>query len=174
MKKIATHSAIALAMIASGSAMADEFKSTSGPYAGANLIFMDADWGFADASFSAISGRLGTSINENFSGEVRVALGLDDDKIGGVNVGLDSMIGGYLRAGIPVANNLFPYAVIGFTRTELDVDPGSSDSDTDLSYGIGVDLALDRNISLNIEYMEYYDDSDVDISGISIGIATKI
>ena len=41
-------------------------------------------------------------------------------------------------------------------------------------YGFGVDLSLDRNLSLNVEYMNYYDKDSDEISGFSIGIASKI
>ena len=183
MKKILTCSTLAVAVFAAGPVSAQPYKSTSGPYVGANALFLDATpEGGDDASLTGIGGRLGSHLNENFSGEVRVALGVGDDTISNgftdVDVELNSLIGGYLRVGAPIGNNFHPYAIVGFTRTELEFSAdgfgSDSGSETDISYGLGVDLDLDRNISLNVEYMNYYDDDDFEVSGFSIGIATKI
>lgn len=178
MKSIITPSVLALTLLATGSAMAAD------PYAGASMLFVDAtvDPIDEDASLMGFTGLLGSAINENISGEVRVTLGVDDDTVGeGIlrtKLELNSMIGAYLRAGIPMGPNFTPYAVLGFTRAELDASNPyfdiDTDSDTDVSYGIGMDLSLDRKLSLNVEYMNYYDKDDSEISGFSIGIASKI
>lgn len=183
MKKIVTCSTLCAAMMVSGLTMADQYRSASGPYVGASMLFVDAGINDdPDASLMGIGGRLGSSFNENFSAEVRVAVGVGDDSVGEgwqkYDVELSSLIGGYLRASVPVGQNFHPYGVLGFTRSELKVSHPwlgkETDNDTDISYGIGADIDLDRNISLNIEYMNYYDGDDVEIAGFSIGIATKI
>ncbi len=50
----------------------------------------------------------------------------------------------------------------------------SSDSDNDTSYGFGVDISLSEQASLNLEYMNYYEDSaagvSVDITAIAVGL----
>ena len=178
MKKLITCSTFALAFTAAGTALAAD------PYAGGSILFVDADFAEIndEASLSGVTGRLGTMINENIGGEVRVSLGIGDDSVDAygldVDVELNSLIGGYLRAGVPVAEGFYPYAVLGFTRSELEISNrylgSESDSETDISYGFGVDMSLDRNLSLNVEYMNYYDKDDVEISGFSIGIATKL
>lgn len=176
-------SSLILTAVSAGSVYAEPYKNTTGPYVGGSALFVDAKAeGSEDASLMAIGGRLGTQLNENFSGEVRVALGVGDDTvrygIAEYDVELNSMIGGYLRVGAPIGANFHPYAIVGFTRTELEYSQNflgdGSESDTDLSYGLGVDLDLDRNLSLNVEYMNYYDDDDIEVSGFSIGIASKI
>lgn len=174
MKKLVTHSTCVLALMAAGSAIAAD------PYVGGSALFVDAEFQefSEEASLTGITGRLGTMMNENIGGEVRVSLGVGDDSIfsGLVDVELNSMIGAYMRAGLPVGQNFFPYAVLGFTRTELEFSGFGSDSDseTDVSYGFGADMSLDRNLSLNVEYMNYYDKDGTEISGFSIGIASKI
>ncbi|RLU01863.1 porin family protein [Ketobacter sp.] len=178
MNKTVTHSAFALALLAAGSAMAAD------PYVGGSVLFVDAEFQdiSEEASLTGITGRLGSMMNDNIGGEVRVSLGVGDDSIGSgifdTDVELNSMIGGYLRAGAPVGSGFFPYAVLGFTRTELeysnDYFGSDSESETDVSWGFGADLSLDRKMSLNVEYMNYYDKDGVEISGFSIGIASKI
>lgn len=179
MKSTIIHSAFALTLLATGSAMAAD------PYAGGSILFLDAeetDVRGADASLTGITGRLGAMANDNIGGEVRISLGVGDDSIGSgaleTDVELNSMFGGYLRAGIPAGANFYPYAILGFTRVELEYSNpyfgSGSNSDTDISYGLGLDLSLDRNLSLNVEYMNYYDNDDSEISGFSIGIASKI
>ncbi|MEE2733229.1 MAG: porin family protein [Pseudomonadota bacterium] len=178
MNKTVTRSAFALALLAAGSAMAAD------PYVGGSVLFVDAEFQdiSEEASLTGITGRLGSMMNDNIGGEVRVSLGVGDDSVGSgifeTDVELNSMIGGYLRAGAPVGSGFFPYAVLGFTRTELeysnDYFGSDSESETDVSWGFGADLSLDRKMSLNVEYMNYYDKDGVEISGFSIGIASKI
>jgi len=178
MKSILTPSTLLLAMLASSTVLAAD------PYVGGGVLFVevsDSDIN-DDASLMGITGRLGSAVNENIAGEVRVTLGIGDDSIGSgifeTDVELNSMIGAYLKAGVPMGPSFYPYAVLGFTRTELEysnpVFGSDSDSDTDVSYGLGVDLSLDRKMSLNVEYMNYYDKDGTEISGFSIGIASKI
>ncbi len=177
MKKLIKHSTCALALIAAGSAVAAD------PYVGGSALFVDVDFDDVNqkASLTGVTGRLGSMVNDNIGGEVRVSLGVGDDSIfSGIletDVELNSMIGGYFRAGGPVGQNFFPYAVVGFTRAELEYSSNwnrDDDSNTDVSFGFGADVSLDRNLSLNVEYMNYYDKDDVEISGFSIGIASKI
>ncbi|MDY6920203.1 MAG: porin family protein [Pseudomonadota bacterium] len=178
MRSIITPSLLALTVMAAAPAQAAD------PYLGGSALFLDAEDSELDldASLTAVTGRLGSFFNDNMAGEVRVSLGVDGDTVGSgifkADVDLKSMIGGYLRLGAPVSDSLFPYAVVGFTRTELEVDfenfGSESDSETDISYGLGVDLSLDRNLRLNVEYMNYYDKDDTEITGFSIGIVSRI
>lgn len=53
----------------------------------------------------------------------------------------------------------------------MELEAGSrSDDESDFSYGAGVNVQLARNLSGNLEYMRYYDDRDVTIDGIGLGI----
>lgn len=183
MNKMLFISALAVAILGAGPVMGEPYKSTTGPYVGGSALFVESSFARSDdASLMGVGGRLGSHLNENFSGEVRLGLGLGDDTVRSglleYDVELKSLVGGYLRLGAPIGDNLHPYAVLGFTRTELKVSQNflgnNTDSDTDVSYGLGVDLDLDRNLSLNVEYMNYFDDDDLEVSGFSISIVTKI
>lgn len=158
------------ALACGGQAMAEH-------YVGGNIsaMAMDED-GLEDANLVALYGRLGTEFTQNFSAEIRVGTGLDDDKINvnalgtnvPVNVELKHFYGAYVRGIIPIADAFYPYAVVGFTRAELEYRAlGFSEktSGDDISFGVGADIRLTSNTDLNLEYMNYYDKDDVSIDG---------
>ncbi|WP_347331734.1 porin family protein [Marinimicrobium locisalis] len=167
--------AIGLFSLASGVANAE------GNYFGGNISSLDYTEDWVDASLTTAYGRLGTHFNENFSGELRVGFGIGEDSAdfggGELDVELDSLYGAYVRGGIPVSENFFPYVVVGYTRVEATLSVSGfgdfSESDTDASYGIGADLNVSQNITLNAEYMNYYDSDGAEISGFAIGIASS-
>ena len=116
-------------------------------------------------------GRLGMYINQNFSGEVRAGFGLDDD-----GVELDSMLGAYVRGGIPMSSVFFPYAIVGLTRADFSYDNGPFSGDDDeigLSMGVGADFRIDQRMAINAEYMSYLDDDDADLDALSVGLAVN-
>lgn len=165
-KKLTTAS-IALAALTCGS------QALAENYIGGNISAVKADFENAsDAKLVALYGRLGTEFSENFSGEVRLGTGIDDDKVNGVKVDLDHFYGAYVRGGIPVTENFFPYAVVGITRAELKYKGfgrSEKDSGSDISFGVGTDINLTPELSLNVEYMNYYDKHDVAIDGFAVG-----
>ena len=152
-------------------------------YAGGNVSFLNYSDDFVDddLSLTAIYGRLGGYFNENFSAELRLGTGIGDDSIdilgSSVDVELDNMYGAYFRAGIPVSEMFYPYAVIGYTRAELSASVSgagsASESDSDTSFGLGADLNLTQNLTVNLEYMNYFDSDGVEIDGFSIGLARR-
>jgi opacity protein-like surface antigen len=70
------------------------------------------------------------------------------------------------------------YALIGFTKVDGTIaayvswlGSGSvSEDETGLSYGIGADIGIANNVALNLEYVQYLDKSDFDISALAAGI----
>lgn len=158
-------------------------QTQAGTYYGGNLSFLDySEEGISDdASLTAVYGRLGTNFNENFSGEIRVGFGIGDDTIDvfGTDVGveLDSVFGAYVRGGIPVAENFFPYIVLGYSRGEVTASASGfgsdSESETDTSFGLGADIDVNSNFTINVEYMNYFDKDGAEINGFSIGLANK-
>lgn len=154
-----------------------------GAYYGGNLSFLDySEEGISeDPSLTAIYGRLGTNFNENFSGEFRVGFGVGDDSINvlgtDADVELDSLFGAYLRGGIPVSENFFPYVVLGYSRGEITASVSGvgseSESETDASFGLGADINVSSNLTINLEYMNYFDKDGAEINGFSVGLASK-
>lgn len=166
------------------SALCSPFALAQGDsYVGANLASLDysEEWGAIQAEPLAGYVRLGAFINDYLSGELRLGTGLDDDSVVyqgvGVDVELKSLYGAYLRAGLPVSDVVYPYALIGYTRAEVRATvPGVvavTESGSDVAFGLGVDFNFPGNFSLNLEYTNYYDDDGVEIDAMSIGFATR-
>ena len=107
---------------------------------------------------------------------------------GGGTLELDHFFGAYLRAGAPIGESFFPYALLGYTRADisasvsLSVTPQGgqtsaasvnvSGSDTDISFGLGADYKFNDRFSLNAEWINYVDKSDGELgelSGFSVG-----
>lgn len=174
-KKITTLSFALAALTTGGQAMAEY-------YVGGNISSMKVEHDFVSdsADLVALYGRLGTEFTENFSAEIRVGTGIDDDTVNvlgtPVKLELNHFYGAYLRGTLPVTDTFYPYAVVGFTRAELEAKAsGVSDSDSgsDVSFGLGADIRLTSNTDLNLEYMNYYDKDDLAIDGFSVGFTYR-
>ena len=62
-----------------------------------------------------------------------------------------------------------PYFLFGVTGAK--VSAGSDDeSELDLGYGFGTDYVITDQLSLNIEYANIIDGSDIDITAFSMGL----
>ena len=160
-------------LAAAGSASAGDM------YYGGNLTFMDYSELGADASVFALSGRIGSQWNENFSGELRAGFGLGDDTVTlfgeSVDFKLNHYIGAYVRGGAQVGESFYPYVVIGLTRGEAEASVSgfsASTSESDFSFGLGADFDLSESLSFNIEYMNYLDKDGGELSGFSLGLST--
>lgn len=167
---IASVATAGIAMAGAASAQ-DMYKSgVGGLYAGANYTFMNADFdGFGDADVGTLSGKVGVEATEYFGVEARAGFGVDDGDVRGVDVKLDNFFGGYATFKMANESPVTPYAVLGFTRIEAEL--GSFDEDdSDFSYGAGVNFAFAPNLSANLEYMRYYDEDDVTVDGIGLGM----
>jgi len=173
MNKNVLFAAVATAgMAMAGTAAAqDMYKSGVGSlYAGLNYTFMDVDFdGFASADVGTLSGKVDIMANEFLGVEARAGFGVDDDRIAGAKVKLDNFFGGYATINMANQSPVTPYAVIGFTRIEAEIG-SQSDDDSDFSYGAGVNFKFAQNLSGNLEYMRYYDDSNVTVDGIGLGV----
>ncbi len=162
-------------LLATGNAMAqDMYKSgVGGLYAGLNYTFMAMDVGNADADVDTLSGKVGVMATPFFGVEARAGFGVDDDRVAGTKIKLDNFYGGYATINLANESPVTPYAVIGFTRVELEASNflgSASEDESDVSYGIGVNVELAQNLSGNLEYMRYYEDSDVTVDGLGLGL----
>ncbi|ART81002.1 porin family protein [Oceanisphaera avium] len=169
-KKLTTVSLAVAALACGGQAMAAN-------YVGGNILASkyDEDRG-GSADLVSLYGRLGTEFSENFSGELRLGTGIDDDNIGRTKIEQDLFYGAYVRGGIPLGDVFFPYAVLGVTHTKIKYSgPFNSytNSGSDVSFGLGTDVHLNANTDLNIEYMSYYDKNDVSIDGFAVGVTYR-
>jgi len=127
---------------------------------------------------TGLIGRFGKNINESFSIEGRLGIGLSDDtnQIFGIDatLELDTLIGVYGLGHVMVNESSSVYGLIGFTQAEATVSaPGfisSSDDESGLSLGIGADIGTGNNVAFNIEFIQYLSKSDFDLNAISLGV----
>jgi outer membrane immunogenic protein len=135
-------------------------------------------------SMQTISGKLGRVWNDNFSAEMRVGFGLnDDEKIVSVNgtlvpiqLGLKNFYGAYVKIGEQVKSNIYPYTILGYTRVKGKVKAlfiEDTNAESDSSFGMGIDFDLTETLKLNIEYMNYLDKNTAALSGFSIGLISN-
>lgn len=117
------------------------------------MAFIDYSEPGIDASVTAIYGRIGTSWNENFSGELRVGFGIGDDtvNVSGTDVDLEinRFFGAYIKVGAQVNEVFYLYAVLGFTRGEAEASVSglsATESETDVSFGLGADFNVSESL----------------------------
>lgn len=167
---LATVATAGLAFAGSATAQ-DMYKSgMGGLYAGVNYTFMDVDYrGAASADVGTLSGKVGVMATDFLGVEARAGFGVDDDRVLGQKVKLDNFFGGYATINMANQSPVTPYAVLGFTRIEAEFG-SRSDDELDFSYGVGLNVELAQNLSGNLEYMRYYDDSDITVDGIGLGL----
>ncbi|TNE77545.1 MAG: porin family protein [Gammaproteobacteria bacterium] len=166
---------VIVGLAAAGSAGAqDMYKSgMGGVYAGLNYTFMMLDDNDLDADVGTLSGKVGVDATPFLSLEGRAGFGVDDDTISGVDLSVDNFFGGYANIKLPNESPVTPYAVIGFTRIEAEakfLGNKVTDDDSDLSYGVGLNMKFQQNLSGNLEYMRYYDDDNLTVDGLGLGI----
>ena len=136
--------------------------------------------GFGDLEPTALVGRFGHYLNDNFAIEGRLGFGLGDDSTNafGVDVTLeiDTLFGVYGVGQFNFTEKAAVYGVVGFTRGEVTASANAfgvpvsvSDSETDLSFGVGFNFAIAKNVDLNLEYMSYLSKSNFDVSAIGLG-----
>lgn len=161
---------------------------TPGAYGGIQYAITDFSFeGVSeDISPTALIGRAGSNINQYLSIEGRLGFGLSDDTVtvsdgvttASASVDLDTLIGFYGVGRAPLGKSSSLYALLGFTRVDATrsgsitgLSPASvSDDETDLSYGFGADIGILYNLWVNVEYVQYLDKTDFDVSAIALGL----
>ncbi|MBW4933191.1 outer membrane beta-barrel protein [Marinobacter sp. F4206] len=165
----------ATGVLTAGAANAqDMYKSgVGGLYTGLNYTFANLDIGSRDADVGTLSAKAGVMATPFLGFEARGGFGVDDDRIGAVDFSLDNFFGGYATFNLANESPLTPYAILGFTRVELEAEgPFNTvtDDESDVSYGVGLNMKFASNLSGNLEYMRYYDDDDVTVDGLGVGV----
>lgn len=144
-------------------------------YGALGVGFLEADGNGLDASFNHIEGRLGGYMNDYLAFEGRAGVGVTGDDQDGVDIDLRYLLGLYAKVTAPVNDMIYPYAMVGFSRADIEVEgPGGkiSEAETDASYGIGVDADL-GGISVFAEYAQFAEIEGADLSGFTIGLRSS-
>ena len=169
MKKVA----IILMCMFSLSVMAEEKKM----YGGVQYAMISYSEPGIDVDPSALVFRIGQRVNKNFAFEGRFGIGMGDDStvfLGfPVTIELDQFFSIFAKGIAPVAKNVDVYALIGYTDGEITgtiTGLGSiSVSESDMSLGFGIDIGAGKDMSWNIEFVNYIDKNNATIDAFSIG-----
>jgi len=175
-------------------AQSEQTDASGNYYAGVQYVLATYDEdGMEEFKPTALGIRLGMHLNDNFSIEGRLATGMEDDSINDtlpppdddINVTLtaelDILSGVYGIGHLNVTEALSVYGLIGYTYAEWtakgkatvsggSVSASSSNDDAGLSVGFGAEFDMTENLALNLEYTQYLDESDYDISAIGLGV----
>ena len=161
---------------------------TPGAYAGIQYASTDLSFDGVAEEFSptCLIGRAGSNFNQYVSIEGRLGIGLSDDTItatynattASISAEIDTLIGLYGVGHLPLGKSSSIYALVGFTQIDATVSASEtsvgsasmSDDESDLSYGIGADIGILYNLWVNVEYVQYIDKSDFDVSAIAFGV----
>jgi len=134
--------------------------------------------GIPDFEPTALVGRYGKFTSDNVAVEGRLGIGLSDDSqnIFGLDVDLeiDHILGVYgaYYSGTS-SSTTRAYGILGFTQAEFTATiPGFgsvSADDSDISLGLGVNFEIGGNGFINLEYMNYGELDEADVTAIAIG-----
>ena len=123
-------------------------------------------------------GRFGLR-KHNFALEGRIGSGIQSDTqfiqgTGSVDLFIDKFYSAYGIGYFNLGESASVYGLLGFTYLEAslrnNIGLSESDRDNGLSIGVGADFGVADNITLNIEYTSYINDSDFDLKVLGLGV----
>ena len=144
----------------------------------------DSDSGFNfKSSPTAVRGILGYEINPNFAIEGLAAFGMSDDNVKengrtlqGAKFKIDNTFGIYAKPKVKFTPELEAFVRAGFAQTKATYSErgfSESSSESSFSYGLGMNYALNKTTSLNVDYMSYYEKDGVTATGFTFGVGYK-
>ena len=177
MIKLAIASALTLAAFSASAQMYGEIGFTA-------VKYEENVFGYkAESSPTAIRGIFGYEINPNLAIEGLAAFGLSDDKIKvggytipGANFKVDNVFGIYAKPKFKFTPELEGFVRAGFAQSKGTASlngQSSSASESGFSYGLGVNYALNKTTSLNVDYMSYLDKNESKATGFTFGVGYK-
>ena len=119
-------------------------------------------------NLSSVSVALGTALNDNFSVEARFGLGAKDD----TSRKIDKAYGAYLKAGMYLSENLYPYAILGYSKANIKSSAGGSTvKESDVSFGLGINVAfMQSDMDMAFEYMRYVQETNLKMNSLNISL----
>lgn len=134
-----------------------------------------------DASLQTVILTGGEKYNEYASAEFRLGAGLNTSSVDvnpevvadtQIDIGVKYLFDFSLKLGIPL-KRFYPYASIGYGMTEIEVTnlANSGDySENDVTYGLGLDISLMDKITVNVEYVNYFNVNASQLRGVQAGL----
>lgn len=124
---------------------------------------------------------LGYNLMENLAIDGMVAAGAGDGSttVSGVAVKgrLDSGYGIYLKPKTKLSESIEVFGRLGYANTKSSATasvPGftasASSSSDDFSYGVGASVKVTKDMSVNLDYMSYYNKNSESVNGFTLGL----
>lgn len=174
------------------------YRESASSYAGVGLFSATVDDGTLDQRPGGLHVRMGGMVDPNWGAEVRLAAGLwhEWDRVGPskVRVDVDYLAGVYLTSRyafeipyieLPLVQRMFVQGHVGVAGARVSsltetcapacIDREAREDRVDLSWGVGVGLEVKvpkvpNRVGLSLEYMDYGDKDDIEISTVEGGI----
>ncbi len=122
-------------------------------------------------------GIIGYTLSPNLAVEGHLGIGVKDDtvRLGGVSVKgeVDNVVGAFVKPKVRLGDTVELFGRLGIASTKVKASSmGVSDSarGTDFSYGVGASFSLTPQLSLNADYMNYYDRKGIQLDGVTLGL----
>ena len=131
----------------------------------------------ADTEFNPVLPRLklGLFITPQIMLEAQYA-GSGDDTVANTQMQVENITAAYLRLDSGIHSDMRMYVLLGSAKTKLKssiAGSSSTSSDTynDFSWGVGMEQRVwSKYTLLTLEYIEYYRDETLTITGLSLGL----
>jgi len=136
-----------------------------------------------ESSPVAVRSIFGYEIHPNFAVEGLAAFGMNSSEVkvngdtgAGVKFKVDNVFGVYAKPKVKFTPELEGFVRAGFAQSKGTFSAGGqgfSASEISFSYGLGMNYALSKTTSLNVDYMSYLDKNSTKISGFTFGVGYK-
>lgn len=146
-------------------------RAAEGAYGAFGGGFLTFDDGFDAVKPKQLVGRLGYNFNDYFGLGFEAGFSLIEDELFDVDFDVTTTFF-FLRGSVPVSETASVYVLIGPTDVELTGSSGGSSvsaDDDDTGIGFGFETRLET-VSFFVDYITYFDDDDVDVTSINLGV----
>lgn len=114
-------------------------------------------------------GKIGYNLYEDFSIEGRAGTGIKKDEIGFTSNDVSSIIGGFIKPNVELANNLNLFGLFGYAQTKMEQGTLKSEM-KGVSYGAGLSYALDSNFNVVADAVRYGKEDTDKVDLFSLGL----
>jgi opacity protein-like surface antigen len=178
-------SAAVVVAIASSSAMAQSNSKNESMYV--ELGYLNATYSdtysnttYAWTGIGAYRLVLGVDLADSLAVEGMYASGISDGSLTisktNTTIGLNPSFGLYIKPKLNLNDSAALFARAGFFNTKGTLTYSGysvQDNNTSFSYGLGASFNINKNISLNGDYMVYYNSTSTPFNGMTVGIGYR-
>lgn len=179
MKKLAK----LLVLTAIGTAAVAAHAQTYGEIGYAAVTYKEQGFGTTvESSPKALRGLIGHEIVENVALEAMAGFGIGESSVvvagytTPITLKIDNLFGVYVTPKFKMNENITGFIRAGYAYSEGTMSyngRSQSASTSDFSYGLGARFALDKNTSLSVDYMSYFNKANAKATGLTFGIGFK-